>query len=297
MMVTVIRFLAVLLLTTIAAAQPIKVERTSRAGRRVETAHFIADLSARTIGGKPEDSGTIRALTYKAFSITLKRTENRMHWAPNLQRAGTPSYRGIGTWDPVETIRDDERRGVYTYYREGHLAEFPEVRIEAEYRFLAGVPYFLFRSRMAVEKPIAVQLLRNNEMTMDAFFTHVAWPGKERARQATFDERGPVIEADPIAVDAPWTAFYNLEKGYGYGFVNLQYKASATRNSRVRISDGDGNGKYWSRVIIGDDTAELVPGDVFEEVTAFVLFRAPKNEPLKEFLAWERRIRQKHSRR
>ena len=82
---------------------------------------------------------------------------------------------------------------------------------------------------MTVEKPLVVTLLRNNEMTMDQFFTHLAWPGRDgRLHMTTFDDRKPLLQKEPIAADAPWLAFLNLEKGYGYGFVMLDYKATGT---------------------------------------------------------------------
>lgn len=273
-------------------AAALRIEKTDRVGRKVENEFYLADLSHRTIQGNDEDSGTIRALTFKPFGVTLLRTTNRMHWAPNLQREGARGYKGIGTWHPVQAFREESKGDTYVHYREGHLADYPEVKIEAEYRFLDGVPYFLFWSRMTVEKPLTTVLLRNNEMTMDPFFTHVAWPTSDGRRHlSTFDARTPLIEKDPIAVDAPWVAFVNLDKGYGYGFVKLDYSATRTRNAATAISDGAGNGKYWSRVIISRDPTPLEPGDKFEERSAYVLFRCSKEKPLDEFFEWEKKIR------
>lgn len=241
----------VIAMAALAGAGDLKIEKTDRLGRKIENQYFVADLSMRVKDGRNEDSGTLRGLTYKQFGITLVRDRNRMHWAPNIQRAGAPGYHGIGTWQPVQTFREVQKSDVYIHYREGFLAEYPEVKIEAEYRFFPGVPYFLFWSRMTVEKPLDVVLVRNNEMTMDQFFTHVAWPARDGAQRiATFDERRPLLEKEPIAYDAPWVAFVNLEKGYAYGFVNLECKAAKTVNAAIGISDGANNGKYWSRSLI-----------------------------------------------
>jgi hypothetical protein len=114
------------------SADTLRVEKTDRVGRRVENEHFIADLSHRMIQGQPEDSGTLRALTYKPFGITLLRARNRMHWAPNLQRVGATGYRGLGTWTPVQSFTEEETAGMYTHRRAGYLAEYPEVKMEAE---------------------------------------------------------------------------------------------------------------------------------------------------------------------
>jgi hypothetical protein len=134
-------------------------------------------------------------------------------------------------------------------------------------------------------------LMRNNEMTMDQFFTHVAWPTRDGRHITTFDERKPLLEKEPIAADAPWVAFLNLDKGYGYGFVMLEYKAtkSATHGG-IGISDGADNGKYWSRLILSREPTPIEPGDQFEERTAYVLFRCAKDKPLAEFFDWEKKI-------
>lgn len=274
------------------AADKLKIEKPDRVGRIVENPFYIADSSHRTINGAAEDSGTIRALTFKPFGVTLLRTRNRMHWAPNLQRAGAPGYKGIGTWDPVQTFRERFEGETYITSREGYLADYPEVKIEAEYRFLPDAPYFLFWSRMTVEKPLTVTLLRNNEMTMDPFFTHLTWPARGGKQQlTTFDDRRPILEKEPIAADAPWLAFVNLDKGYGYGFVMLESRNTKTVNPATAISDGEGNGKYWSRYLISGAPGELKPGDRFEERTAYVLFRCSKEDPLREFFALEKEIR------
>lgn len=281
----------ILALAATVAADTLRIEKTDRVGRKIENEYFIADLSYRVVQGQQEDSGTLRALTYKPFGVTLLRARNRMHWAPNLQRVGAPGYKGLGTWTPVQTFREEEKDGVYLHRRAGHLADYPEVRMEAEYRFMPGVPYFLFWSRMTVEQPLVVTLVRNNEMTMDAFFTHLAWPTRNGGRHVTtFDDRRPLIQTEPIPFDAPWVVFLNLEKGYGYGFVMLDVKQSKTVNAGLGISDGADNGKYWSRRLIGQETA-LVPGDYFEERMAYVLFRTSKDKPLDEFFQREKEIR------
>lgn len=279
-------------IATTAAADTLRIEKPDRVGRRIENQYFIADLSHRTIQGREEDSGTLRALTYKEFGVTFHRTNNRMHWAPNLSRVGAPGYKGLGTWHPVQEFREKETGTEYVHYREGYMADYPEIKIETEYRFLPAAPYFLFRSRLNVEKPLVVRLLRNNQMTMDDFFTHLAWPKRDEGHHvATFGERHDILEAEPIPFDAPWVAFLNLDKGYGYGYVNLAVAATKTVNPRLVISDGAGNGKYWSRHLISRTEARLDPGDRFEERTAFVLFRCSEQKPLEDFFEWQSRIR------
>jgi hypothetical protein len=292
----VTRAILFLCVPALAVAQ-LKIDKPDRVGRVVENPFYIADSSHRTVRGAEEDSGTIRALTYKPFGVKLLRTQNRMHWAPNLQRAGASSYKGIGSWSPVQTFRESMEGGMYVHGREGYLADYPEVKIEAEYRFPPDAPYFVVWSRMTVEKPLTVTLLRNNEMTMDPFFTHLAWPGHDgKQHLTTFDDRKPILEKEPISPDAPWVVFVNLDKGYGYGFVMLEHKSARQVHAETKISDGEGNGKYWSRYIVSGTPTELKAGDRFEERTAYVLFKCSKEKPLEEFFALEKQIRAKFRR-
>ena len=280
-----------------AAGDELKISKTDRVGRIVENEYLIADLSSRMVRGKQEDSGTLRALTYKPFGVKLLRSQNRMHWAPNLTRTGSTGYSGMGTWEPVQEFREEEKSGEYVHRRQGYFQAFPEIKAEAEYRFLPGVPYFLFSSRLIVERPITVRLLRNNEMTMDAFFTHLAWPSADgKQHLTTFDERSAILEKEPMAQDVPWLAFLNLEKGYGYGFVMLESRATKLVNAGTGISDGVENGKYWSRRLISRTDTPLADGDRFEERSAYVLFRCSKEKPLNDFFDWEKQIRRRFAR-
>ena len=290
-----------LLFATAAFAQTVQVENTGKIGRRVENKYYVADLSPRENRGRQEDSGTLRALTFKDFGLTLFRSPNngRMHKGPSIQRVGASTYADQGVWDPVQDFREARRDGFYIHHREGYFPGYPEVKVTSEYRFPADAPYFLVSTVLAVEKPIRVSLLRNNEMTMNLFFTHLAWPGRDGAvRVASFDERKPILEKEAIPADAPWLAFVNLEKGYGYGFVMLESEASKTANADTTIADGVRSSadpvldaRYWSRHLIWNSPVDLVPGDRFEEQTAYVLFHSSEKSPLGDFPEWEKRIR------
>lgn len=262
---------------------PLRVERPDPVGFRVENGVFLADHSSRTVNGELEDSGTLRALTFKPAGVTLLRTQNRMHWAPSFQRVGARGYTSIAMWHPVQQHSLDVKDGVLTMTRTGHHALYPEIHLWAEYRYFAHLPYFLFRARMRITQALDMFWLRAQEMTMDDLFTHVAWPG----HLSTFGERG----SKPLAVDVPWVAFLNIAKGYGFGAVSLNYRATTTANAHTSINDGANNGKYWDRHLVSRANTRLNPGDEYEEETAYVLFRCTAAEPLKEFLLWERRIR------
>jgi hypothetical protein len=291
-----------------ACAQTVKVENTGKVGRRVENRYYTADLSPRTVNARVEDSGTLRALTFKEFDVTFVRNpaNGRMHKGPSIQRVGAPSYKDQGNWDPVQQFREERQGGVYIHHREGYFPGYPEVRVASEYRFPADAPYFIVSTVLAVEKPIRVSMVRNNEMTMDLFFTDLVWPGAGGApRAVAFDDRRPILQKEPIPTDVPWMAFVHPERGYGYGFVNLGSKHTRTANADTAIADGYSGegaqraltGRYWSRHLIWEAQVDLVPGDRFEELTAYVLFHSSKKSPVGDFFEWEKRIRESSSAR
>lgn len=262
--------------------EPVSVTPTSQVGLLAENAVLRANLDMRVTAAGPEDSGTVRALTYKPAGVTLLRTQNRMHWAPSFQREGVRGYTSIATWSPVQEHRREMVDGALFTHRKGSHTLYPEIAIEAAYRFFPGVPYFEFESTLSIVKPIDIYWLRNQEMTMDQFFTHAAWPGHYHS----FEELPSVLEKSPLAKDIPWLAFFHPAKGYGFGAVVLGYEATTETNPDTRIADGAGNGKYWYRQVIAQKTTPLKPGDRVYERTVFLLASS-----LEEFQLWERKLR------
>ena len=271
---------------------PLKTNVGDRVGFFVENSQFLADLSGWYGRGRLEDSGTLRTLVYRQFGAALLRSQNRMHWAPSLQRPNTNGYSSIGTWHPVQWFERSVGNDYVTLHRRGHHQDYPEVEIDATYEFFADVPYFLFESTMTVKQPTDLYWLRNQEMTMDKNFTHVAWAGPDGKPQIyRFDEQIPVMEKNPIPADVPWLCFFDENRGFGYGAVILAYEATTTAGAKHSINIGVNDARYWDRHLISKTNTKLKPGDRYYERTAYVLFPAPKGDPLKEFLEWGRRIR------
>jgi len=269
------------------AREVLDIRPTDRVGFTVENSVFAADLSSQIYQDRPEDSGTLRTLTFKPVNVALRRTPNRMHWAPSFQRVGARAYTSIATWDPVQRHRREERDQVLTFTREGFHASYPEIGLFAEYRFFPHMPYFSFRSEMKIEKPIDMFWLRNQEMTMDDLFTHVLWPSPDGSVNiAGLDIRRAILDRAPIAADTPWVAFWHREQQFGLGAVILEFQASKLVKAKTEISDGARNGKYWHRHLISQTPTPLAPGDRFTEHNVYVLFRT-----VDEFLGWERRLR------
>jgi hypothetical protein len=286
--------IAVFLLCTPARAE-LTVEFVNDVGCRVENSYFVADLTERVMDGKLEDSGVLRALTIKAQGVTLLRTRNRMHWAPSFQRAGAKSYTSVATWHPVQESIRDRKPDRFVFTRKGRHQDYPEIALEATYEFPDDAPYFLFHSVMTIEKPIEMYWLRNQEMTMDAFFTHVSWPGADgRPVIRRFEDRAEALPDSALPADVPWICFLNPEKGYGYGAVVLDYRATTTLGPKTMINDGAENGRYWDRHLISRRATPLRPGDRYEERTAYVVVSSSVDEPLADFLKQEREIRAKY---
>lgn len=283
----------------------LKMSDPSRVGWIVENEHYRADTTPRVEKGKSEDSGQIRALTLKFADVTLGRsTGPRMHWSPNFQRTGAPSYKTAGNWEPVQAIERVAGPVVCESRRSGSHQDYPEIGLQAIYRFFAFVPYFRFRSQMTLTQAITLALLRNDEMTMDDFFTHLAWPGAVAGappRVASLEEREKILEKQPIPADAPWVCFFHKDKGYGFGSVRLLFdnrnadgKASPLYHPYTKISDGVQNGRYWNRVLIGGRDTAVPAGSRYTEENAYVVFRVHPGAPaqaLEDFLDWEKKLR------
>jgi hypothetical protein len=73
----------------------------------------------------------------------------------------------------------------------------------------------------------------------------------------------------------------------------LHARASKRVNDGVGISDGADSGKCWSRRWLSRTDTPLVPGDQFEERTAYVLFRCSREKRLEDFFNWEPQIRKR----
>lgn len=282
----------------------LNVSGETRAGWIVENEHYVADASQNVVKERTEDSGQIGALTLKFAAVTLVRSNgNRIHWAPNFQRTGAKSYSSIARWEQVQFLKRTKGPVVCENHRAGFHQEYPEIALLAVYRFFAFVPYFLFRSEMRITRPLELFLLRNDEMTMDGFFTHVAWPGLGSipVQAASFEEREKILEKRPIPADAPWVCFFHQEKGYGYGSVRLQFDTKSTSGKPsplyqpfTKISEGAGGGKYWDRRLIHEHDTQVPAGSRYAEENAYVIFRLRSGalpEALGEFLEWAKKLR------
>ncbi|MDL1876324.1 hypothetical protein FBQ85_14285 [Cytophagia bacterium CHB2] len=268
---------------------------------RVENEFFVADLTSSTSSeGKGHRSGQLRELFIKSgFDQLLSRGENRIHWAPNFQRAGAEEYSTIAGWDSPRLATLEQGPYLIHTQRQDVAPDHPEILLSAAYKFYANQPYLRFVSTMEITSEISLVLLRNDEMTMDSLFTHVAFqrPGGE-VFELPLAERYAVLERQPIEHDAPWLCFYHRDKGYAFGSIRLREdntnsfgSPSPTFEPHTRISDGANGGKYWNRRLINERVTILPRGSRYAEENAYLVFKIEESDRFAAIKYWAERLR------
>jgi hypothetical protein len=243
--------------------------------------------------------GQINGILLRKFEDRLlKRTHIAMHWAPNFSKSNAEGYYNMEDLKP--SSKHEVEQGLYTVskLRSGITDSVPEIFVEGEYTFLADQPYFIFESIMTVEKEVSLKLLRNDEMTMDSLFTHVAYQKKDGtlARLELYTSELDSLDTEPIPHDAGFVAFYNRNYGYGLASIRLAYdntnvegQTSPLYNNHTKISRASNNGRYWNRVLI--DSVTTVPkGSAYQEKNAYLIFEMGKEIPEEQILFHAERL-------
>jgi hypothetical protein len=262
----------------------------------VENEFYRADLTkSNQREAKSHPSGQLRELLLKMdFNVKLFRTENRMHWAPNFQRADETEYETIAGWEnPKDYLLDTGPYLIHTMRRD-QAPKHPGIILAANYYFYAGLPFFRFYSSMEITDNIWLSLLRNDEMTMDSLFTHVAFQRPYGPiEDYSFSERYKILEERPIENNAPWLCFYHADLGYAFGSIRIRYDNinirgfdSPTYLPHTKISDGAGGGKYWNRRLIHDHPTFVPRGSRYVEENIYILFKIDKKEKFREIIQW-----------
>ena len=73
------------------------------------------------------------------------------------------------------SIRFSKRTPCDSIFRQDAAPDHPEISLTAVYRFYEKLPYFKFYSEMQIVEEVWLELLRNDEMTMDSMFTDLAF--------------------------------------------------------------------------------------------------------------------------
>jgi len=262
----------------------------------VDNTFYRADLTkSNQSEAKSHESGQLRELLIKrGFDVLLRRTENRMHWAPNFQNQQVEYYKTIAGWEHPENYKIMSGPYLIRTFRSDRAPEHSEILLSAKYSFYDELPYFTFFSSMVFKDSLVLVLLRNDEMTMDSLFTHLAYqkkPGK--IVDVSFKERYNILESEPISNTADWLCFYNLEKGYGFGSIRIRYnitdnqgRPSPTYLPYTKISDGAAGGKYWNRRLINDHPILVPAGSRYVEENAYIVFKIDKDNKFSEIEKW-----------
>ncbi len=243
--------------------------------------------------------GQINGIILKDFNNQLlKRGHISMHWAPNFSKSISDSYFNFEHLS--SSSQNDIRNGRYQIVktRSGTTDSVPEIDLKGQYTFYGRLPYFDFESTMLMKRDVVLNLLRNDEMTMDSLFTHVVYQNKDGKtfRLKLYDQELDVLEENPIPDDAAFVAFYHRDKEYGLGSIRLEYdntnesgNPSPTHHPYTKISKSSGNGRYWNRILT--DTIQKFPkGSRYREKNAYLIFRVGNEIPENEVLYYQERL-------
>ena len=264
----------------------------------VENQFYRADLTRSDQSeAKSHSSGQLRELLMKmGYNVLFFRTENRMHWAPNFQREDQENYQNISGWENPEHYQVFSGPYLVRTERRDRAPGIPEIDLSAIYSFYAGMPWFRFYSAINVTADVNLTLLRNDEMTMDSMFTHVAFERPDgQVEDLTFAEREMRLKEKPVEADANWLCFYNADKGYAWGSIRLGYdnrneagEESPTYNAHTKISDGAEGGKYWNRRLIDENLTRVPGGSLYREENAYIVFSIQDNDKFAGIKNWRK---------
>jgi hypothetical protein len=265
----------------------------------IENQYYRADLSRRP---EPEPkthaSGQLQELLIKmGFNQLLTNAEDRVHWAPNFRREELEWYTTIAHWENPKEYKVNSGDYLIQTFRRDTAPDHPEIMLTAVYDFYAGLPYFRFYSEMEFIKDVPLELLRNDEMTTDSMFTHLAFqrPTGEIV-EVRFKDRYDLLKEHPIEADAPWICFYNIEKGFAFGSIRLRYdnynrsgELSPTYLPHTAIGEWLDR-KYWNRRLIHDHLVGIPAGSRYIEENAYLVFKIGEADHLESIKYWSDRL-------
>lgn len=266
----------------------LKIEGTDL-NLKVENAYFIADLTnVKASSGNGLGSGQLAGLQLKQFdNQLLERTHINMHWSPNFQREGL-DYKTFGHMKD-DSVRIEQGPYRLSIFRSGYVPGYEAIRLNVEYQFYAGLPYFFFTSEMIAEDSVELILLRNDEMTMDSLFTHVVFPRPNGEILSVPMYDGYSVDSlakDPIQDEVDWLYFYNEHENYAFGSIRLNYDtknmdggSSALYGEHTKISKASGGGRYWNRRLVHDHKTLVPKGSRYFEENAYIVFRSDLEDP------------------
>ncbi len=261
----------------------------------VENKYFSASLK-EYMGFKQErlGAGHLGNIILKEFDNLILERKNpnlKIHWSPNFGKEDL-SYRTMAHMISVDSSFTSTKGPFYfKLFRRGCIKGYEKILLMGAYEFYAGLPYFIFSSDMLFTNSDTLNLLRNDEMTMDSLFTHVVFPrpnGKTVYLPLYNEDAMTYLEEQLIADDAPWLFFYNAHESYAFGSMRLHYdnkniygKDSPTENRHTKITASINSGRYWNRRLINSKNTFIPKGSKYSEKNAYIVFKVDKNDPAK----------------
>jgi hypothetical protein len=266
----------------------------------VANSFYAADLT-RSDDEEPKNhpSGQIRELLIKmGFNQLLTNAEDRVHWAPNFKRPELEYYTTIAHWQNPKIKRVESGPYLVRTVRQDWAPAHPEILLTAVYKFYANVPYFRFYSSMEMQQDVWLGLLRNDEMTMDSMFTHLAFQRPDgEVVEVEIEKRHELLKVHPIEDDAPWLCFYHRDKGFAFGTIRLKYdntnefgESSPTYQPHTQIGQWL-NRRYWNRRLIHDHLTFVPKGSRYLEENAYLVFRIGDANRFEEIQNWAKVLR------
>lgn len=265
----------------------------------IDNSYYQANLTKSDKSeAKNHFSGQLRELLFKDYNQLLFRTENRIHWGPNFRRKGLKYYETIAGWEYPKNYKIQNGPYLIRTVRQDKAPDHPQIYLSAVYSFFAGLPFFTFFSEMQFTENTWMELLRNDEMTMDSMFTHVAYQGLDgQVTSLPFHSRYEHLEKNPIENDTPWLCFYHDKKKYAYGSIRIEYNNINTQGNEspkfhphTMISDGAAGGKYWNRRLISERMTLVPRGSRYREMNAYIVFTIHDMDPFSEIKYWAERL-------
>jgi hypothetical protein len=221
-----------------------------------------------------------------------------VHWAPNFKKPELEWYTTIAHWDSPAVY--DLQNGPYMVQtiRQDLAPDHPEIFLTAVYQFYENMPYFKFYSKMQMVENVWLELLRNDEMTMDSMFTHLAFQRPEGTIiDVAFENRAHILQNRPIENDSPWICFYNEEKGFAFGSIRIRYdnvnqfgQPSPVYQPHTQIGEWLGGIKYWNRRLIHDQLTFVPKGSRYIEENAYLVFRIDPEDRFRAIKYWSDRL-------
>ncbi|GAA3640071.1 hypothetical protein [Flavivirga jejuensis] len=238
--------------------------------------------------------GHLGSILLKEFdNVVLERKDPnlKIHWAPSFGRENL-NYRTMAhITEPDSTFISTKGPYCFSLFKSGYIEGYEKISLKGEYTFYAGLPYFIFNSKITFMDSDTLNLLRNDEMTMDSLFTHVVFPkpsGKTIDLPLYSETTMTYLKEDPITDDAPWLFFYNKSKSYAFGSIRLDYdnkniygNDSPTENRHTKISTSANSGRYWNRRLINSKNTLIPKGSMYREKNAYIVFKVDKDDPAK----------------